>query len=458
VKREKNRLSPVAIRTADTPGLHNDGFGLNLQVSQFWSVEYQDDEGKTRGRSFEKEDLALARQMELRGRGIEPLIESYVTKSWLFRFMRNGKDRKMGLGPFETTSLAKARELAQKKRDLLREGIDPIAQAEAERAANKLEAAKQMTFKQCAEAYIKAHESGWKNEKHSAQWHATFNETRRGKRVFPAATALLNDLPVAAIDIALVVRSLEKIWYTTPESASRIRGRIENVLAWATVRGLRSGDNPARWEGNLKTLLPAKGAIAKTEHHKAIPYRELPAFMAELRTKPGSSARALEFCILTATRTGEVIGARPAEIDYAKKVWTIPAERMKAAREHEVPLSDRALAILADPGDGEFVFGGRNRRPLSNMAMLELLRGMLGKGATVHGFRSTFRDWAGNETHFPRELAEHALAHVIGDKAEQAYRRSAALEKRRKLMSAWSAYCERSPVEMSKVVQFRELA
>ena len=269
MKREKNRLSQVEIRNANTPGLYNDGFGLNLQVSQFWSVEYKDDDGKTRGRSFDKEALALARQTELRGRGIEPQIKPYVTKSWLFRFMRSGKDRKMGLGPFETPSLAKARELAQEKRDLLRQGIDPIAQAEAERAANKVEAAKQMTFKQCASAFIKAHESGWKNAKHAAQWHATFEETRRGSRVYPAATALLNDLPVAAVDTALVVRALEKIWYTTPESASRIRGRIENVLAWATVRGLRSGDNPARWEGHLKTLLPAKGAIAKAEHHQA---------------------------------------------------------------------------------------------------------------------------------------------------------------------------------------------
>jgi integrase len=454
VKREKNRLSPVAIRNANTPSLYNDGFGLNLQVSQFWSVEYKDDEGKTRGRSFEKEDLALAHQMELRSRGIEPKIKPYVTKSWLFRFMRNGKDRKMGLGPFETTSLAKARELAQKKRDLLRQGIDPIAQAEAERAANKVEAAKQMTFKQCAEAYIKAHESGWKNAKHAAQWHAAFEETRRGSRVYPAATALLNDLPVAAIDTALVVRALEKIWYTTPESASRIRGRIENVLAWATVRGLRSGDNPARWEGHLKTLLPAKGAIARVEHHAAIPYREMPAFTAELRARSGISARALEFCLLTSTRTGEVIGAKWSEIDLGTKVWTVPAERMKAGREHLVPLSERAVAILAEqPQSGEFVFEGRKAgAPLSNMAMLELMRDMRGKGATVHGFRSTFRDWAGNETNFPRELAEHALAHVIGDQAEQAYRREAAVERRRKLMAAWAAYCEQPPAKRDSTV------
>ena len=447
MKREKNRLSPVEIRSANTPGLYNDGFGLNLQVSQFWSVEYKDDKGKTRGRSFEKEELALAHQMELRTQGIEPQIKRYVTKSWLFRFMKNGKDRKMGLGPFETTSLAKARELAQKKRDLLRQGIDPIAQAQSEVAANKVEAARALTFKQCADAYIKAHESGWKNAKHAAQWHATFEETRRGSRVYPAATALLNDLPVAAIDTALVVRSLEKIWYTTPESASRIRGRIENVLAWASVRGLRSGDNPARWDGHLKTLLPAKGAIAKTEHHQAIPYRELPEFMSELRTKPGASARALEFCLLTATRTGEVIGAKWSEIDLGTKVWTVPAERMKAGREHLVPLSERALTILSEqPRSGEFVFEGRKAAaPLSNMAMLELMRDMRGKGATVHGLRSSFRDWSGNETHYPRELCEHALAHVVGDASENAYRRDSAVERRRALMEDWANHCAKPP-------------
>jgi integrase len=410
------KLTAVAVRNATKRGLYGDGLGLYLQVSTFG------------------------------------------TKSWIFRFMLDGVARKMGLGAVHTVSLAEAREDALAARSMVRKGIDPIEAQKDQRAHRKLEAAKAITFGRCADAYIKANESTWKNDKHIAQWRATFEETRRGKRVFPAATAVINDLSIADVDTGLVRKVLEPIWYSTPETASRVRGRIERVLAWATVAGYRSGDNPARWTGHLKELLPAKTKVSAVIHHSAVPYVDMPAFMRDLRAKSGLSARALEFCILTATRTGEVIVARPAEIDYAKKVWTIPAERMKAAREHEVPLSDRALAILAGPSDGEFVFGGRNGRPLSNMAMLELLRGMLGKGATVHGFRSTFRDWAGNETHFPRELAEHALAHVIGDKAEQAYRRSAALEKRRKLMSAWSAYCERSPVETSKVVQFRELA
>jgi integrase len=452
VKREKNRLSQPDIRKANTPGLYNDGFGLNLQVSQFWAVEYKDDKNKTRGRSFEKEGLALAHQTELRGRGIEPQIKPYVTKSWLFRFMRNGKDRKMGLGSFETTSLAKARELAQKKRDLLRQGIDPIAQAEAERDANKAEAAKQKTFKQCASAFIKAHESGWKNAKHAAQWHATFEETRRGKRVYPAATAIINDLPVSAIDTGLVLEALEPIWTKTPESASRIRGRIESVLDWAKVRGYRDGENPARWRGHLDKTL-SKRPKARS-HHDAIAYSELPTFMTDLRNKVGVSARALEFAILTAARTGEVIGTKRSEIDHSSRIWTIPAKRMKSGREHRIPLSERALELIAEqPRDGEFVFAGRNAgKPLSNMSMLELMRDMRGKGATVHGLRSTFRDWAAEQTSYPNEMCEIALAHVVNDKTEAAYRRGDMMEKRRRLMADWAEYCGQTPAERSKVV------
>lgn len=418
MKRQGNRLTPVAVRAANTPGLYGDGHGLYLQVSAF------------------------------------------NTKAWVFRYMIDGRARKMGLGALHTVTLAEARAEAAEARKKVRKGIDPIEVQEAEKAERRLKAIRTKTFKECADAYIKANEATWKNDKHAAQWFSTFNETRRGKLKFPAITEAINGLPVAEIDTAAVHKVLEPIWYDRHETATRVRARIERVLAWATVSKFRTGDNPARWAGHLKELLPAKVKGAKVVHHDAVPYREMPAFMAELRERKSVSARALEFTILTAARTGETIGARWSEVDLDAKVWTVPPERTKAEREHRVPLSDRALAILAElPRDGAFVFAGaKEDKPLSNMAMLELVRGMRGKGATVHGFRSTFRDWAGNETNFPRELAEHALAHVIGDKAEQAYRRDAALERRRKMMAAWATYCGRPPVSVSdnKVVHMRE--
>jgi len=299
-----------------------------------------------------------------------------------------------------------------------------------------------MTFKACADAYIKANRPSWKNDKHIGQWEATFNETKRGKRLFPAATASINGLPVAAIDTGLVHKLLEPIWYSTPETASRVRGRVERVLAWATVAGYRSGDNPARWTGNLKELLPSPTKVAAVEHHNALPYSDIPAFMSELRAKESVSARALEFTILCAARTGEAIGAKWGEIDLEGKLWTVPPERMKAGKEHRVPLSARAIAILtALPCDGDYVFMGATRdRPLSNMAMLELVRGMH-NGLTVHGFRSTFRDWAAEQTAYPHEMCEIALAHAVGNKVEAAYRRGDMMEKRRRLMADWAKYC-----------------
>jgi integrase len=401
MRREGKKLTATAVNNAKEPGLYGDGHGLYLQVSAF------------------------------------------DTKAWVFRYMIDGRARKMGLGPLHTVSLAEARKRAQDARLKVLDGVDPIDDADAKRAARKLEVAKAMTFKDCADAYIKANRSGWKNDKHAAQWESTFNETRRGKRVYPAATATINDLPVAAIDTGLVRKVLEPIWYTIPESASRIRGRIERVLAWATVAGYRTGDNPARWTGHLRELLPAKAKVAVVEHHDAVPYREMPAFMGLLRAKKGASARALEFTILTAARTGESIGAKWREIDLDAKLWTIPAERMKAGKEHRVPLSDRAVAILeTSPRDGDYVFPGAQKdRPLSNMAMLELVRGTRGKGATVHGFRSTFRDWAAEQTSYPHEMCEIALAHTVGNKVEAAYRRGDMMEKRRRLMQDWATYC-----------------
>ena len=268
MRREGNKLSAAAVRAVSKPGLYGDGHGLYLQVSAF------------------------------------------ETKAWVFRYMLDGRPRKMGLGALHTVSLAEARKRAETARLKVLDGIDPIDDAEAKRAERRLEAARAMTFKACADAYIKANRSGWKNDKHAAQWGATFNETRRGTRIFPAATAIINDLPISAIDTGLVRKVLEPIWYSTPETASRVRGRIERVLAWATVAGYRSGDNPARWTGHLKELLPAKTKVAAVEHHSALPYRDLPAFMLKLRAKDGVSARALEFTILCAARTGEAIGAQ----------------------------------------------------------------------------------------------------------------------------------------------------
>jgi integrase len=413
MKRQGNKLTAAAVRAATKHGLYPDGYGLALQVSGF------------------------------------------DTKAWVFRFMIAGRARKMGLGPLNTTSLAKARERAQKARDLLAEGIDPLEARDANRLQKKVEAAKSMTFKQCADAYIKANRSGWKNDKHSAQWSGTFNETKRGKRVYPAATAVINDLPVFAIDTGLVRKVLEPIWYETPETASRVRGRIERVLAWATVAGYRSGDNPARWTGHLKELLPSRTKLAVVEHHSALPYRDIPPFMAELRAKHGTPARALEFCILTAARTGEVLGAKWAEIDLDVKVWIIPAERMKGGREHRVPLSDRALSVLeALPRESEFVFPGqRPDRPIIHTAMLELVHVMRGKDVTVHGFRSSFRDWTAEQTAYPGEMCEIALAHAVGSRVEAAYRRGDMVEKRRRLMQDWATYCAQPATTATNVTE-----
>jgi integrase len=416
--RAANKLTPLSVKSASRPGLYGDGHGLYLQVSKFG------------------------------------------TKSWLFRFMRDGAARKMGLGAVHTVTLAKAREMASEARLRLLDGDDPIDARNARRAAARVVAARAITFKECADKYIAANEASWRNAKHRDQWFATFNPTRRGSLEFPAATEAINKLPIAAIDTALVLKVLEPIWTATPESAGRIRGRIESVLNWAAVRELRIGENPARWRGHLENVLPQRSKVRKVKHHAALPYSEQPAFMAELRSKEGVSARALEVTILTASRTGETIGARWPEFDLGAKLWTIPGERMKAGKEHRVPLSDRVVAILkALPRDGEFVFpGAKADRPLSNMAMLEIMRGMRGKGSTVHGFRSTFRDWTSEQTAYPHELCEIALAHAVSDKTEAAYRRGDMMEKRRRLMADWATYCESTAALAGNIVSIRERA
>ena len=408
--REANKLSPIKVARVKMKGRYGDGQGLWLQVSE---------QGQ---------------------------------KAWLFRYMLNGRAREMGLGALHTVSLQEARARARQARQVLLDGFDPIDVKHEARKAARLERARAVTFKQCADDYVMAHSGAWKNVKHKGQWQATLDTY---------AHPLIGDLPVASIDTTLILKILRPIWQDKPETASRLRGRIERILSWATVQHFRHGDNPARWRGHLDALLPAKAKVRAVKHPPALPFAELPSFMAELRNRESLSARALEFTILTASRTGEAIGARWNEIDTKAKVWTIPPERMKAGRPHRVPLSNRVLAILETlPRDRSgFVFPGASAgKPMSNMAMLELLRGMNGDGLTVHGFRSTFSDWARERTNYPRDVIETALAHTIKDKSEAAYRRGDALEKRRRLMEEWARYCS-SPVQATgKVLALHGIA
>ena len=342
----------------------------------------------------------------------------------------------MGLGATHTIGLAEAREKARECRRLRLDGIDPIEARKAARSRARLAAATATTFKDCAERYIASHQAGWRSRVHAAQWPSTL-----GRYVYP----VFGLVPVQAVDVGLVLKVLEPIWTAKPETASRVRGRIESVLDWATARGFRQGENPARWRGHLENLLPKKTKLRRIEHHAALPYAELSKFMAELRRQEGIAAKAFEFAILTVARTGEVIGARWSEIDLERRLWVIPAERMKAGKEHRVPLSEASASILETMQkvrEGDYVFpGGKARRPLSNMAFLMLLR-RIGRGdLTAHGFRSTFSDWCSERTNFPAEVREMALAHMVGDKVEAAYRRGDLFQKRRQVMDAWARYC-----------------
>lgn len=391
--REFNRLKALAVTRTKKPGMYPDGGGLYLQVTKAGS------------------------------------------KSWIYRFMLGGTPRHMGLGPLHAVSLAEAREKAAEARKLRVAGIDPIEARKAEVDKANLESAKAISFKIAAGQYIEAHSPGWRNAKHAAQWSSTLKTY---------AYPVLGDLPVQGINVALVMKVLEPIWVTKAETASRVRGRIESILDWATARGYRLGDNPARWRGHLQNLLPARSKVQRVKHHPALPYDEVGGFMTTLCDREGIAARALEFTILTAARTGEAIGARWGEFNLAKKEWLVPAERIKGGKEHRVPLSGRAVAILKEmvAGDEDFVFPGtRKGRHLSNMAMLALLKRMNRDDLTVHGFRSTFRDWVAERTNYPREVAEAALAHVIPDAAERAYRRGDPFDKRRRLMDEWARFC-----------------
>jgi integrase len=384
-----------------------------------------------------KVDRAKRPGMYADGGGLYLRVTHSGTKNWVFRFMLNGRPRWMGVGPLHIIGLAEARNRAAGFRLQRHDGIDPIERRRAERLGARLDAAKAVTFKECAATYIASHRAGWRNPKHAAQWEATLKTY---------AEPVIGGLSVQAVDTALVLKVLEPIWTVKPETAGRVRGRMESILDWAKVRGYRAGENPARWRGHLDKLLPVRSKVRRVEHHAALPYAELPGFLASLREQEGIAARALEFAILTAARTGES-AARWGEMDLLDKTWTLPASRMKSGREHRVPLSPRALAILKEMqahrhADDAFVFpGAKPVRPLSNMAFLMLLRRMGRGDVTAHGFRSSFRDWAAERTNFPSEVAEMALAHAVGNAVEAAYRRGDLFDKRRRLMDAWATFC-----------------
>jgi integrase len=371
------------------------------------------------------------------GDGLYLQITGSGAKSWIYRFKMQNKTRDMGLGPLSTISLAKARELAAECRRHRLAGTDPIEWRKEKRAKQQLEVAKATTFDQARDQYIAAHSAGWRNEKHRAQWKNTLEAY---------ATPIIGKVSVQDVDTALVMKILEPIWNSKTETASRVRGRIESILDWAKARALRTGENPALWRGHLQNLLPKRSKVSRVKHHPALPYEEMERFLALLRARSGTAALALEFTILTAARTGEALGAVFSEIDLKAKVWTVPPERMKGGRQHRVPLSDRAVVIVKEMAKtrlSDFIFPGqRPRKPLSNMSLLMLLRDMEYDHITVHGFRSSFRDWAAEKTNFAREVAEAALAHVVGDQVEAAYRRGDLFEKRRQLMDVWARHCD----------------
>jgi len=369
------------------------------------------------------------------GAGLWLAVAATGAKKWVFRFSFGGKVTEMGLGSADVVGLAQARERAMEARQMVAAGKNPIVE---KRQAKEKQAARS-TFGEVADDLLAAKASEWRNEKHKAQWKMTLE----------VYAAPLRAKPVDEIDTEAVLSVLRPIWLEKPETASRLRGRIETVLDAARAKGHipRNEANPARWRGHLDKLLAKRPKLSRG-HHAAMDYANVPAFIAQLRERKATAALALEFTILAAARSGETRGAQWSEFDLEKKLWTVPAERMKPGREHRVPLTDRAVEIvsaLSEAKTGDFVFSGAGgKKPLSIMALDMLLRRM-GQDVTTHGFRSSFRDWAGNETHFAREVAEAALSHVVGDKAEQAYRRSDALEKRRALMDAWAHYCGTLP-------------
>jgi integrase len=403
--RTLNRLSVVKVEKAKAPGMYADGGGLYLRVAEGGS------------------------------------------KQWIYRYVTNGRARDMGIGPVRVFTLAEARERAREASKLRYDGLDPIAHKHAQRAAAAVAAAGAMTFRQCAEGFIKDNERGWTNAKHRHDWRASLN-----MYVYP----VIGNLPVASIDTPLVLKVIKPLWERVPETASRVRGRIENILGWATVHHSRSGDNPARWSQHLEHVLPARSEVAKVEHHAALPYPEVPAFMAKLKQKNSVSAACLQFIALTAARRSEATEATWQEIDLEARTWTIPGSRMKGGKEHKVPLSNAAISVLkamAAIRQSDYVFPSHlPGRPVHGASVTGIAKRVAGADITLHGFRSSFRDWAAECTNFPREVAEMALAHAIPDAVEAAYRRGDLFDKRRKLMDAWAAYCAKVETDAGKVV------
>lgn len=417
------RLNVLTLKRLTAPGLYPDGGGLHLQVT---------------------------------GAG---------GRSWVFRYWVSGRERRMGLGPLHSVSLSEAREVAQQARRLRFQGADPLEQKRAGqgRPPLRMETPAQqtaqplstVTFAHAVEAYIEGNRSAWRNEKHAKQWTSTLTTY-----AFPHLGAL------ALSDVATkhVLAAIEPIWVEKSETASRVRGRIEAVLDWATAQGHRSGENPARWKGHLEMILPAKSKVAPVTHHAALPFAEMPGFMRRLADIGGVAARALEFTILAAARTGEVIGAQWSEVNLEAGIWSVPANRMKGKKEHRVPLSPRALAILKQAAEraikkrevtlaGPIFPGMRDGQGLSNMSLLKVLKTLNRRDLTTHGFRSTFRDWAAETTSYPAEVVEMALAHTIDNRVEAAYRRGDLFEKRKRLMGAWAEACFRDEIGPPTVVQ-----
>jgi len=395
-----HRLSARAVQTLAVVGYHNDGGGLYLQV-------------------------------RASAGGGAP------SRSWLFRYKHKNKAHWMGLGSTSVVSLAQARQLAADCRKQLAEGHDLLAVRRADTQQVAAQQAAVQTFGACATAYIAAHRDGWRNAKHASQWESSLKQY---------AGPVFGELPVDQVSLQHVMKALEPIWRTRTETASRLRGRIESVLDWASVRGFRQGDNPARWRGHLDQLLPAPGKVAKVEHHAAVAVADMPSFMLRLQQSPGIGARALAFAILTAARSGEVRGALRGEIDDANKTWIVSGDRMKAGREHRVPLSAAAWSLLPIPlpdAANALLFPAPRGGMLSDMTLTAVMRRMDLK-AVPHGFRSTFRDWCAEHTDVAREVAEMALAHAIGDKVEAAYRRGDLFDKRRNLMQLWAKFCSGS--------------
>lgn len=379
------------------------------------------------------------------GGGLYLQWKSPQSISWIFRFSFEGKAHEMGLGSYKYVSLADARQKRTDLQKLLFSGVNPLAEKKKIQNERRAQFANKMTFDACAKAYIESQRVAWKNAKHADQWTNTI-ETY--------ASPVIGKMFVDEITTNLIMKIIEPIWIKKTETASRVRGRVELVLNWATVRGLRSGENPARWRGHLDNLLPKRSLVQKVTHHKAMPYALISDLMNTIKTQNDVSSLALQFLILTATRTNETLNARWSEIDLEKRVWIIPPERMKAKREHRVPLTDEALSILKRVPKVEFnqcVFvNSQTKRHLSNNALLQKLN-ELAPNYTVHGFRSTFRDWVGEETSEPREVAEAALAHTIKDKVEAAYRRGDFFQKRLKLMQIWNEYCFKDSANIKRI-------